>query len=201
MKIMAIVAHPDLENSRVNSAWLKALANQGTVTVINLTEKYPDMKVDIFEEQMQLLEHDRIVFVFPFYWYSCPPILKAWLDDVLQPGFAYANEGDKLNGKEFIICTSIGGPLEGYRAGGHANYTVDELLRPLQQTILYVGGKYLTPFCFYRSLIADEAEISQCTQQMLDYILAPNIDPRKAHEDFSSESIKIIFARHELEEI
>ena len=200
MKVMAIVAHPDLENSRVNSAWLKALLGNGNVTVVNLTEKYPDMKVDIFEEQMRLLEHDRIVFVFPLYWYSCPPILKAWLDDVLQPGFAYANEGDKLQGKEFIICTSIGGPQEGYRAGGHANFTLDELLRPLQQTVLYVGGKYLTPFCFYRSMVATDAEIQEAAQQLLYYVLTPDIDPRKVHDDFSNESIQIIFARHELQE-
>jgi glutathione-regulated potassium-efflux system ancillary protein KefG len=200
MKVMAIIAHPDLENSRVNSVWLRALEKNESITVVNLTARYPDMKIDIFEEQMRLLEHDRIIFVFPLYWYSCPPILKAWLDDVLQPGFAYANEGDKLEGKEFVICTSIGGPQEGYRAGGHANYTLDELLRPLQQTVLYIGGKYLTPFSFYRSMVASDEEIESSAQQLLSYVLTPDIDPRKVHEDFSSESIKIIFARHERQE-
>ncbi|MDF7639407.1 NAD(P)H-dependent oxidoreductase [Lactobacillus sp. ESL0791] len=27
---------------------------------------------------------------FPFYWYSCPPLLKKWEDDVLEHGWAAA---------------------------------------------------------------------------------------------------------------
>jgi NAD(P)H dehydrogenase (quinone) len=37
---------------------------------------------------------DKIVFVFPMWWGSYPAILKAWLDRVLSPGFAYKyNQG------------------------------------------------------------------------------------------------------------
>jgi len=47
-----------------------------------------------------LLEHDRIVLQFPMYWYSMPPLLKKWLDDVLTYNFAYGSKGDKLKGKD-----------------------------------------------------------------------------------------------------
>lgn len=43
-------------------------------------------------EQQLLLEHDIIVFQH-FYWYSCPAILKEWMDRVLEYGFALGLKG------------------------------------------------------------------------------------------------------------
>ena len=44
--------------------------------------------------QVALVAADTIVFQFPFYWYSVPPLLKEWIDLVLEHGFAYGLEGD-----------------------------------------------------------------------------------------------------------
>jgi glutathione-regulated potassium-efflux system ancillary protein KefG len=196
LKTMVIVAHPNLQGSRVNKAWVEALRKIPDVTINDLTAKYPDIQnIDILEEQALLLAHDRYVLQFPLYWYSCPAILKQWIDLVLQPGFAYAVGGDKLHGKEWMVSTSVGSTEDGYRAGGHNHFSVDELLRPFQQTVNYTGGIYRSPFCFYRAMLVTDAEIAEGTQRMLKHVLRSNINPEREHEQFVIDSLNAIFSR------
>ncbi len=194
MKTLVLVAHPSIGVSRVNKAWAKAFAGRPDVTVRDLTELYPSMDIDVIEEQRLLLEHDRIILQFPLYWYSSPAILKQWQDLVLLPGFAYAG-GHELAGKEFMVVTSVGGREEDYRGGGHNNFSVDELLRPFQQTVLYCRGRYLSPFHFYRSLDAEPDEIEAGTRRMLAHALKSNIDPERDHETFTLETMRKMFVR------
>ncbi len=79
-----------------------------------------------------LLQYDRVVFQFPFYWYSSPPLLKKWFDDVLTYGWAFGPGGDHLKGKEFIVATTTGGKESEYHSGGYNWFTISELLRPIQ---------------------------------------------------------------------
>lgn len=145
-KVLVIVAHPTFEQSRINKRWAEEISQYENVTVHNLYATYPDEQIDVEREQQLLLEHDRIVFQFPFYWYSSPSLLKKWQDAVLAYGFAYGSTGDKLHGKELLIATSTGGPQEAYQAGGYNQYTMSELLRPFQATSNLIGTKYLPIF-------------------------------------------------------
>ncbi|RTL87458.1 flavodoxin family protein [Ancylobacter aquaticus] len=90
-----------MEQSRVNRQWKQQLEQSGKITTSrDLYAEYPDFTIDVEREQQLLLEHDRIVLQFPMYWYSMPPLLKKWLDDVLTYNFAYGSKGDKLKGKD-----------------------------------------------------------------------------------------------------
>lgn len=101
MKIMVIVAHPNLENSRANRALMQQAKQNtnGNVDIRDLYKEYPDWNIDIEREQQLILQYDRVVFQFPFYWYSCPPLLKKWFDDVLTFGWAFGPEGNSLRGR------------------------------------------------------------------------------------------------------
>jgi len=180
--------------SRVNKVWSEAFAAQPNVTVRDLTALYPEMDIDVLDEQKALLEHHRIIFQFPFYWYSSPAILKQWQDLVLLPGFAYAG-AHKLEGKEFMVVTSVGSPESDYRAGGHNNFSIDELLRPFQQTVNYCRGKYLSPYYFFRAIAADDDEIADGTRAMLAHALKGDIDPERDHENFTIDTMRKMFAR------
>ncbi|WP_302479248.1 NAD(P)H-dependent oxidoreductase [Ruegeria arenilitoris] len=68
-------------------------------------------------EQALPLAHDRIVLRFPFYWYSAPPVMVAWMDQVLSFSFANGPGGDQLKGREFLILVSTGGPEHGMPHG------------------------------------------------------------------------------------
>lgn len=59
MKILVLVGHPNIEQSRMNRAWADRLEKEENVTVRHLYKKYPDMKIDVEREQTLLLDHDR----------------------------------------------------------------------------------------------------------------------------------------------
>ncbi|MEM9227864.1 MAG: NAD(P)H-dependent oxidoreductase, partial [Verrucomicrobiota bacterium] len=86
MKPLVIVAHPNLTESRFNQALYKAAAEHPDITTRVLYEAYPDWKIDVAHEQALLEAHDRIILQFPLYWYSTPPMLKLWEDEVLTYG-------------------------------------------------------------------------------------------------------------------
>ena len=179
MKTLVLTAHPDLGKSRINRAWFEALSEAEAVTTRDLTAKGgPKMRFDITTEQELLLSHDRIVFQFPFYWYSAPPVMKAWMDQVLSYGFAYGPGGDKLKGREFLILVSTGGPDDSYHAGGYNNFSMDELLKPFQQTANLTGMTYLRPFVAHGMAVATEAQIDASVPEMLAHLTNPELNPK-----------------------
>ncbi|MBO9399969.1 NAD(P)H-dependent oxidoreductase [Shimia sp. R9_3] len=178
MKILVLTAHPNLENSQINKVWFDTLSSVPDVTTRNLTQiGGPTMRFDIAAEQAALLSHDRIIFQFPFYWYSAPPVLKAWMDQVLSYGFAYGPGGDKLSGREFLLLISTGGPADSYHAGGYNNFSMDEFLKPFQQTALLAHMRYLRPFVFHGMARATGDEIEASVLPMLQHVSDPELDP------------------------
>ena len=178
MKTLVLVAHPNLSQSKINSRWVEALHRADGVTVHDLTTVAgPELKFDVEMEQDLLLAHDRIVLQFPFYWYSAPPVMKAWMDQVLTYGFAYGPGGDKLGGRSFVIAVSTGGPADSYHAGGYNNFSMDEFLKPFQQTALLAHMTYLRPFVFHGMATATIEQIEASVPEMLTHITDPELDP------------------------
>jgi len=170
MKIMVIAAHPNLNESRANQAFVKEAAAHTGVDVRDLYQAYPDWQIDAAQEQRLLLEYDRVVFQFPFYWYSCPPLLKKWFDDVLTYGWAFGPGGDHLKGKEFIVATTTGGSENGYRSGGYNGFTISELIRPIQNTIIRCNGTFLPIFVTYNANEASNDDLHQEAKRYAAYI-------------------------------
>jgi len=175
MKILVILAHPNLDQSRVNKTWINRLVQEENVTVNNLYANYPHFEIDVEKEQQLLVDHDRIVFQFPFYWYSTPALLKQWQDLVLTYGFAYGSQGNKLQGKEFMLAISIGGPAEAYQAGGSNQYSISELTRPLQATSNLSGMHFLPSFLFHGALKETNETILESAEKLAVYVTNQNL--------------------------
>lgn len=144
MNAVVILSHPDLENSVSNKTIITELKNEvDNLEVRHIEALYPDFRIDVEAEQKALLEADIVILQHPFYWYSTPAGLKQWLDDVLVLGFAFGRDGDKLKGKHCIQSVTVGGPQETYSPLGHNHFTVEEFLRPMQQTV------YLTQMVYH----------------------------------------------------
>ncbi|WP_406663177.1 NAD(P)H-dependent oxidoreductase [Gallaecimonas sp. GXIMD1310] len=145
-RILMISGHPDLSRSHTNQ---RIIANTQAalpeMTVRCLEQLYPDGVIDVAAEQAALLAADVVVLQFPFYWYSVPALLKKWLDEVLSYGFAYGSEGTKLQGKSLQLSLTIGGPAEAYTALGYNHFSIEQLLRPLEQTSYLTGMHYAPP--------------------------------------------------------
>ncbi len=170
MKIMVIATHPNLTNSRANQALALELTKHTDVYFRDLYQEYPDWNIDVEKEQQLLLQFDRVVFQFPFYWYSCPPLLKKWFDDVLTFGWAFGPGGDYLKGKEFIVATTTGGTESQYRSGGSNWFTISELLRPIQSTLTRCNGTFLPAFVTYNASQGTDAYLAQEAIRYAEFI-------------------------------
>ncbi|WP_433750392.1 NAD(P)H-dependent oxidoreductase [Falsibacillus pallidus] len=170
MKTLVIIAHPHLDQSRVNSAWMKRLKEEAGITVHDLYAVYPDGKIDAAAEQKLLLEHDRIVFQFPFYWYSSPALLKEWQDVVLEYGWAYGSEGTKLHGKEFVIATSTGGPAAAYQAGGYNQFSMSELTKPFHAMANLTGMRFLPSFILQGVRTLTDEQIAESAEALVNHL-------------------------------
>lgn len=143
-KTLIIVAHPNFPTSITTKQIAEYLkdtneAKAGEIQFRNLIMLYPDYKIHKKAEQEALMWAEAVVLQFPFYWYSIPGILKTWMDEVFEYGFAYGKTGDKLKGKHLILSFSTGGPAEAYAHGARNNFEIDELLFPIVQTSNLMG--------------------------------------------------------------
>lgn len=179
MKILHQVFHPNLPTSRVNRVWSDQLKESGKVSLSrDLYAEYPNFQIDIEREQQLLRDHDRIVFQFPFYWYSCPPLLKKWLDDVLTYGFAYGSTGTALKGKDLQLIVSVGGQPRFY-SGFDIFATIPDLLRPFQLTAALCGMNYLIPVWMFRADSASPDVIKEHGKEWVEMVDDPlRSDPR-----------------------
>lgn len=158
-RVLVLFAHPALEKSRVHRRLVKAVPKRDGLTFHDLYEAYPRLDVDVAREQRLLLDHDVMVFQFPFYWYSTPPILKQWQDLVLEHGWAYGSRGTALRGKTVAWAVSAGGRSAAYAPEGYNRFTVRELMAPLEQSMWLCGMRPLPPWVVYGTHRLTEAEI------------------------------------------
>ncbi|MBM4132110.1 NAD(P)H oxidoreductase [bacterium] len=167
-KTLWYVIHENLAASRGNRTLLETARGLPGVTIVDLYASYPDFNIKVEREQELLRAHDLVVFQHPFYWYSSPALFKQWQDKVLSYGFAYPpKEGTALHGKGWLSVITTGGPDWSYRSGGYNNFTMSELLRPLQQTAYLCGMTWLPPLIVHGVLDGDYGPIKATTDQQL----------------------------------
>ena len=176
MNMLVLTAHPDLSASTANRKWFEALSDvEGIITRDLTAVGGPEMRFEPSVEQALLEEADRVVLQFPFYWYSSPPVLKAWLDQVLLSGFAYGSEGDKLRGKELVLAISTGGQAESYQASSFNSFGMSEFLAPFQQTAIMVGMTYLPPFVLHSAMSRDQTRLNASIPALISHVTSPRL--------------------------
>ena len=115
--ILIISGHPDLTTSNANKAILDAVRARfgDNVKIRELDKLRVNGKFDVPAEQKALVEADVIVLQFPVMWYSISSLLKQWIDDVFEYGFAYGENGTALQGKKLLISATAGAIEDVYR--------------------------------------------------------------------------------------
>lgn len=159
-RILIIFAHPLFEKSNANDALVRNIPSSPNITFHDLYQEYPEFDIDMQREQELLYNHDIIVWHHPMYWYSCPPLLKQWIDIVLEHGWAYGREGFALKGKLLLQVVTTGGRKENYCSTGRDRFTIPQLLEPFSQTARVCNMNYLPPFVVHgtHSMAWDEYE-------------------------------------------
>ncbi len=149
-EILVIAAHPQIEHSHATRALMAAArADPARVTVRDLYALYPDYFIDASAEQALLARARLLVWLHPVHWYSMPPLLKLWLDEVFAYGWAYGHDARALAGKDLWLAASTGGPEDSYRPDGYNRYFFDAFLHPYEQTAALVGMRWLPPLLLH----------------------------------------------------
>ena len=161
-EIFVLVAHPQLEQSRVNHALMDAAARAapGRVEVRDLYALYPDYLIDVAAEQALLADARMLVWQHPIHWYGMPPLMKLWLDEVFAFGWAYGPGGHALQGKDLWLAASTGGAEESYRPEGYNRYFFDAFVPPYEQTAALAGMRFLPPLLLHGAHRIDDRELA-----------------------------------------
>ena len=163
-RLLLVLAHPAMERSRANLAMIEAVRDAPGVTLVDLYETYPDFVIDVRAEQKRLVSHDAIAIQFPLYWYSTPALLKEWFDLVWLHGFAYGRGGTALRGKRLFAACSTGADEAAYHPAGANRFTIEEFLRPLEQTAALCGMQWLEPFVLHAAAAKTQADMDRETR-------------------------------------
>ncbi len=158
-KILILFAHPLFEKSFVNQELVRHIPISNHITFHDLYEEYPEFDINVKHEQSLLEKHDIIIWHHPMYWYSCPPLLKQWIDLVLEYDWAYGKNGNALKGKSVFQVITTGGTKDNYCATGRDRFTIPELLEPFNQTAKVCKMNYLPPFVVHGTHKMNEKEV------------------------------------------
>ena len=158
-RILVILAHPQIEHSRVGRALAQA-ARQAGFELRDLYARYPDYLIDVAAEQAALADVDLLVWLHPIHWYGMPPMMKLWLDEVFAFGWAYGPGGCALQGTDLWLATSTGGPEASYSGAGYNRFYFDAFLPPYDQTAALTGMRFLPPLVLHGAHRASDAAIA-----------------------------------------
>lgn len=195
-RILILFAHPVFEKSRIHRQLVRNLPDN--VTFRDLYELYPEFNIDVAAEKQLLLDHDIIIWQHPIYWYSCPAVLKQWIDLVLEAGWAYGPGGTALAGKSVFQALSTGGAESTYTPEGFHKFTLQEFLVPFKRTAELCNMAYLPPFAVHGSHRMSRTEIGNAASEYMAFLkyLASNsidIEELKKHKymnDWYNQTIK-----------
>ena len=171
-KTLILVAHPQMEASRANRALLAAVWWRPGIEIVDLYGSSPDGQIDVDAQVRHLIGANRIVLQFPMQWYSTPPLLKEWQDQVLTRMIylAFEHEGRLLKGKTLLAAVTAGAPEQAYTPEGSNRFSIAELLNPLEATAHRCGLQWQEPFVVYDSRDADDEALAQAGERYADRV-------------------------------
>jgi len=178
-KILILFAHPRFEKSKTNRALLKNIEQVAGVTLHDLYEQYPDFNIEIESEKELLLAHRIIIWHHPLYMYSAPPMLKQWIDLVLEHGWAHGRGGDNLKDKIIFNTLTAGGTREAYAAKQYNNFTIREFLLPFEQAATLCKMIYLPPFVVHGTHLLKAQDLesyARLYRTLLERLVAGELD-------------------------
>ncbi|MDL1913377.1 MAG: NAD(P)H-dependent oxidoreductase [Bergeyella sp.] len=130
-KTLVIFAHPYLEYASNNEELTKYYENCDSFVFRDIYEEYPDFHIAAFKERKRIHQFDRFIFHFPIIWFGMPPLLRLWVDEVLENKWLNKEEKNPLENKEIFFFITTRGKERSYRRDGKYYYSVDELISGL----------------------------------------------------------------------
>lgn len=174
-KVLVIYAHPEPQNSEVNQMMVEAIQDLSHVTFRDLYSLYPDFFIDVKAEHQLLLEHDVIVFQHPLYMYSCPALLKEWIDRVVGKGFAFGDDC-ALEGKIWRSVITTGGKESAFSQTGYNRYPLEQILQPFELTAALCKMQWVEPLVLYWARRVDGVTQQRHAKRYRNWLVDPVVN-------------------------
>ena len=181
-KILILFAHPLYEKSRVNQILNSYIPSSEYITFHDLYEEYPEFEIDIPREQQLILSHDVIIWQHPMYWYSCPALLKQWMDMVLHFKGKNDLEIHQLQGKAVFQVMSIGDQQKTLLDDSPDTTPISQYLIPFKRVVEFSNMLYLPPFLVRipkMSSVEDIHQKGKYYQYILEAIISNFVSSRE----------------------
>ncbi|UGA54584.1 glutathione-regulated potassium-efflux system ancillary protein KefG [Vibrio sp. VB16] len=171
-RILVIFVHPEPGTSVANNVMLKKIQDLDHVTIHDLYAQYPDFFIDVQKEHQLLLSHDIVVFQHPLFMYSCPALLKEWMDRVLGKGFAFG-DNCALKGKHWRSVITTGGAREAFAPSGYNKYPMEEILQPFELTAGLCRMNWMEPIVLHWARHISDVERLQHAEAYRHWLMNP----------------------------
>ena len=118
---------------------LRRHAQRSEASILLLSDHLKDGAFSTPSMQAAVEQADSIVIHAPVYWYGAPALVKAWMDQILTPGWAFPSHESKLLGKSIAMSLTVGAAVDTYQPGKSNRHTLETYFLPYQQAFEYCG--------------------------------------------------------------
>lgn len=171
-KTLVIFAHPYFEYSTANLELVKIYEGIENLHFKDLYEEYPDFHIPAFRERKRIRQYERLVFHFPLIWFSIPPLLKLWIDEVFDMTWT-ANVNHPLQNKDAVIIVTVGGKEENYTENGLYQTKISELLKSLTLSLRVNNIKVIDFITVYDADDLEKEQLQKVSAQIQKTLQKP----------------------------
>ena len=169
-KTLVLFAHPFLEFSNNNKELTNFYERHQQFTFRDLYEEYPDFHIPAFRERKRIVEYDRFIFHFPIIWFGMPPLLRLWLDEVVDGNWISGQTKNPFENKEVFLLVTTRSKERSFGKNGKHGYTIEELISGLLVTLKIFKVNIKNIYIVYEAETLSKKEIILHKQKFVEIL-------------------------------
>ena len=169
-KTLVLFAHPFLEFSNNNKELTNFYERHQQFTFRDLYEEYPDFHIPAFRERKRIVEYDRFIFHFPIIWFGMPPLLRLWLDEVVDGNWINGQAKNPFENKEVFLLVTTRSKERSFGKNGKHGYTIEELISGLLVTLKIFKVNIKNIYIVYEAETLSKKEIILHKQKFVEIL-------------------------------
>lgn len=167
---LVLFAHPFPEFSNNNRELINFYERHQHFTFRDLYEEYPDFHIPAFRERKRIVNYDRIIFHFPLIWFGMPPLLRLWLDEVMDGNWLNPYSDNPLENTEIFILVTTRSKERSFGKNGKHGYSIEEMISGLLISLKIFRAKIQPIYIIYESDRLSKKEIIQHKQKFTEIL-------------------------------
>lgn len=169
-KTLVLFAHPFLEFSSNNKELTNFYERHQQFTFRDLYEEYPDFHIPAFRERKRIVNYDRFIFHFPIIWFGMPPLLRLWLDEVVDGKWLNGYSENPFENKEVYLLVTTRSKERSFGKNGKHGYTIEELISGLLITLKIFKANIKSIYIVYEAENLSKKEIIYHKQKFVEIL-------------------------------